>query len=389
VIAGGSRRPAFTRAASLLAGALALFGATASRATAQSAAPAPEPSPPARRATEISVVGSPANLDWVRALVHPEASGTAAIHWSRLDRFDPHDVLRSTTGAGGVIRCWIDLTDARRARIYFAASSGERFLIRDLELSGGFDELDRATLAEVLDLSLAALAEDERAGLSRAETETLLARRNAALDAARHPTPAPPPSAASTPPPSSAPPPTDRGPRVGAFYAGQAFSTGLPIVQGPGLLLGWPLGGSSGNRPRGRLTGWLSVQYQIPADDQASLVGLRLQAVAPRAGVAMRWPRGLEARLGVGADLTHLTPLGGTAGTAVSLTSPRWSADLLVTAAVGAAVAVARRVEIEALVFADYLPTAVRYDLAVGGQSSTVVSSFRLRPGIALELTVR
>jgi hypothetical protein len=383
VIAAEPRRPAFTRPATLLAGAIALVAVAAPRASAQSAAPGPEPGPPSHPATEIAVVGSPDNLDWVRALVHPEVSGTAAIHWSRLDRFDPHDVLRSTTGADGVIRCWIDLTDARRARIYFAARSGERFLIRDLELSGGFDELDRATLAEVLDLSLAALAEDERAGLSRAETETLLARRNAALDAARHPTPAPTPALSATPPPA------DSGPRVGAFYAGQAFSTGLPIVQGPGLLLAWPLGGSSGNRPRGRLAGWLSVQYQLPADDQASLVGLRLQAVAPRAGVAIRWPRGLEARLGVGADLTHLTPLGGTAGAAVSLTGPRWSADLLATAAVGAAVALARRVEIEALVFADYLPTAVRYDLAVGDQSSTVVSSFRLRPGIALELTVR
>jgi hypothetical protein len=380
VIAAGSRRLAVTRAASLLAGAIALVGAAAPRATAQSAAPAPEPTPPTHPATEISVVGSPNNLDWVRALVHPEASGTAAIHWSRMDRFDPHDVLRSTTGAGGVIRCWIDLTDARRARIYFAARSGERFLIRDLELSGGFDELDRATLAEVLDLSLAALVEDERAGLSRAETETLLARRNAA----RHPAPAAP-----APPAASTPPPADGGPRVGAFYAGQAFSTGLPIVQGPGLLLAWSRGGSSDDRPRGRLAGWLSVQYQLPADDQASLVGLRLQAVAPRAGVAIRWPRGLEARLGVGADVTHLTPLGGTAGTAVSLTAPRWSADLLATVAVGAAVALAHRVEIEALVFADYLPTAVSYDVAVGGQSSTVVSAFRLRPGIALELTVR
>ncbi len=195
MIAAGCRRRAVTRAASLLAGAIALVGAAAPRADAQSAPPAPEPSPAGHPATEISVVGSPDNLDWVRALVHPEASGTAAIHWSRMDRFDPHDVLRSTAGAGGVIRCWIDLTDARRARIYFAARSGERFLIRDLELSGGFDELDRATLAEVLDLSLAALAEDERAGLSRAETETLLARRNAALDAARHPAPAPPAAA--------------------------------------------------------------------------------------------------------------------------------------------------------------------------------------------------
>jgi hypothetical protein len=374
----------------VLAAAIAPVALIGPSALAQPLAPVPTPAspvppappnPPNHPATEISVVGSPSNLDWVRALVHPEASGAAAIHWRRADRFDPHDVLRSATGTGGVIRCWIDLTDPRRARIYFAARSGERFLIRDLELSGGFDELDRATLAEVLDLSLAALVEDERAGLSRAETETLLARRNAALDAARRSAPAPPAV--------SAPPASDSGPRVGVFYAGQALSTGLPVVQGPGLLLAWPFGGGADNRPRRRLAGWLSVQYQLPADDQGRLVGLRLQAVAPRAGVAIRWPRGLEARLGLGAELSHLTPLGGSPGSAVNLTAPRWSADPLVTAAVGAAVPLARRVEIEVLLFADYLPTAVSYDLAVGGQSSTVVSSFRLRPGIALELAVR
>ncbi|HZL17894.1 MAG TPA: hypothetical protein VFG23_09125 [Polyangia bacterium] len=381
MIAEGPRRPRFIGAARVLAVAIAIAAATAPRAAAEAVPSGPEPSPPNHPATEIAVVGSPANLDWVRALVHPEASG--AVHWSRADHFDPHDVLRSTAGAGGSILCWIDLTDARRARIYFAARSGERFLIRDLELSGGFDEIDRATLAEVLDLSLAALAEDGRAGLSRAETETLLARRNAALDAARH-------SAAVLATPASPAPSivADSGPHVGVFYAGQAFSTGLPIVQGPGLLLAWPFGGSS-DRPRGRLAGWLSVQYQLPADDQASLVGLRLQAVAPRAGVAIRWPRGLEARLGLGAELAHLTPLGGTAAIPVSLTAPRWSADPLVIAAVGAAVSLTRRVEIEALVFTDYLPTAVRYDLAVGGQRSPVLSSFRLRPGIALELAVR
>lgn len=343
------------------------------------------PNRPGRPATEISVIGSPANLDWVRALVHPDGSGAAALRWSRVDHFDSHDVLGSTTGVGGAVRCWIDLTDPRRARIYFAARSGQRFLIRDLELSGGFDELDRATLAEVLDLSLAALGEDQRAGLSRAETETLLARRNAALAADRRP---PPAATISSTAPTT---PPDSGPRVGLFYAGQAFSTGLPVVQGPGLLLAWPFGGgtSGGSRPRRRLAAWLSVQYQLPADDQASLVGLRLQAVAPRAGVAIGWPHGLEARLGIGAELSHLTPLGGTAGNAIALSTPRWSADPLVTAAVGASVPLTRRVEIEVLVFADYLPTAVDYQLAVAGQSNTVVSSFRLRPGIALELSVR
>jgi hypothetical protein len=348
--------------------------------------PAPAGTPASARpapATEIAVVGAPANLEWVRALMRPGGTDGVPLHWSRLDHFDPRDVLRTAGAASEALHCWIDLTDAKRARIYFAARSGERFLIRDLDLSGAFDELDRATLAEVLDLSLLALIEDDRAGLSRAETETLLARRTAAKAAAT----IPPGPAPAIPPPSPAGLPPPPGPRVGVFYAGQGFSTELPIVQGPGLFLSWGL--PAADRSRRQLAAWLSVQYQLPADDQAGPVGLRLQTVTPRAGIQVRFPPGLDARLGLGADLSHLTPQAGTAGAMAMLTPPRWSESLLLTAAVGTAVPLTRRVEIEALVFADYLPTAVDYDLSVGGQTSTVVSSFRLRPGIALELMVR
>jgi hypothetical protein len=365
---------------------LLIVAARSAGAAAQAPTTTPATSAPTVEPTEISVVGSPANLDWVRALARSEAGGGVPVHWSRMDRFDPRDVLRATAGARQTIRCWIDLTDARRARIYFAARSGQRFLIRDLDLSGAFDELDRATLAEVLDLSLLALVEDDRAGLSRAETETLLARRTATTGALlAAPKGAPASTAAIAPPPTA----MSSGPRVGIFYAGQGFSTELPIVQGPGLLLSWPShspGGGEHNRRQ--FAAWLSVQYQLPADDQGDLVGLRLQTVAPRAGAQVRLPPGLDARLGIGADLSHLTPLAGTAGGA-ALTSPRWSSSLLLTAAVGATVPVAKRMEIEALVFADFLPRAVDYNLEVGGQTTTVVSSFRLRPGIAIEVTVR
>lgn len=341
----------------------------------------PEASPAAT--TEISVIGTEADLVWVRALIRPGPADGRLLRWRRIDHFDPRDVLRANGEAHDGIGCWIDLTDAKRPRIYFAARSGERFLIRDLGLSGAFDELDRATLAEVLDLSLLALHEDDRAGLSRAETEDLLARRTA-------PTAKPllaPPGAPVVAPPAAPVVVPSPALRLGTFYAGQGFSTELPIVQGPGLILSWAFWG--GERSRRLLAAWLSVQYQLPADDQGAEVGLRLQTVAPRAGIQVRLSRGLDARLGLGADLSHLTPLAGTANATATLTPPRWSNSLLVTAAVGATVPVTKRIEIEALVFADFLPAAVDYNLAVGAETTTVVSSFRLRPGIALEFTVR
>jgi hypothetical protein len=332
--------------------------------------------------TEISVAGSPASLDWVRALFR--FTGGAPPRWSRIDRFEARDVLGADGGARPAVRCWIDLTDARRARIYFAARSGQRFLIRDLELSGAFDELDRATLAEVLELSLSALLEDEQAGLTRAETETLLARRTAAVGADVGAAPAVGPS---SPSPSPTPAPVPSGPGVGVFYAVQGFSGQLPIVQGPGVSLSSRFWGGERHRPRA--AAWLRVQVQLPQSDRESAIGLRLQAVAPRAGIQMQLPRGLDARLGVGVDLSHLTPLPGAAAGAITLTAPRWSESLLLTAALGTTVAVTRRLELEALVFADYLPSPVDYAVSVNGTTTIVVSPFHLRPGVALAVTLR
>src|SRR6185436_16886777 len=114
----------------------------------------------------------------------PRPLGGAPVRRRRADRFDPEEMLRplaaaATTGGGpsavppgsgapatgsgssvaataAAVRCWVDLSGARRALLYFSGRAGDRFLIRDVELSGRFDELDRQSLAQVLELSIAA-----------------------------------------------------------------------------------------------------------------------------------------------------------------------------------------------------------------------------------------
>src|SRR6185295_16314451 len=136
------------------------------------AARAQDPAP----AVDVTVVGTADDLERVRALA--PRLGTGGARWLRVDRLDPADVLRARRdGDAAAVRAWVDITVATRARLYFATRSGERFLVRDLELSGRFDEVDRAALTEVLESSIGALIADERAGLTRAEAEAVIARR--------------------------------------------------------------------------------------------------------------------------------------------------------------------------------------------------------------------
>jgi hypothetical protein len=188
-----------------------------------------QPGPDANRSIDLTVVGGADDLERVRVLLDRRLSSAGPTAWSRADRFDPADVLGPPSD--GAVRCWIDLRDRRRARLYFAAGSGQRFLVRDVELSGNFDELDRAALAEVIELSIEALFENERAGLSRGEAEALLARRAA------------PPAAAPAPAPRRSPLKDAPAPiglqhtrvELGVFYAAQAQAAGLPVAHGPGL----------------------------------------------------------------------------------------------------------------------------------------------------------
>ncbi len=343
-------------------------------------------------ATEIAVVGSEADLARVRALVRPKPAA-GAIRWRRLDEFRPPEILDTadTSGArSAATRCWIDLTDARRARLYFAGRSGARFLIRDVALSGRFDELDLTSLAEVIDQSLAAVLDDERAGISRAEAEHLLAPKPA------EPAPSVAPPAVTVTAPSEAYTATwNRSIRAGVFYAAQTFAPALPLVSGPGLVVSGPAIAGAGGR--WQLGAWLTGQYQIAGDATGDLASVRLATIATRAGACVlrafgdprsaRWA--IEVRAGAGADTIHLTPEAGTRDGSAALTPARWSTSLALTAAAGVVTMFGSdRFRLGARLYADVLPIATHYDVAVDGQPTTVVAPDRVRPGLVVDLTV-
>lgn len=350
------------------------------------AQPAP-PSAAAAPSIEIFVVAGPEVYDRLRALLDRRLSALGATSWSRAEEVAPGDVL--ATSPSHALRCWIDLSDRRRARLTFAARSGERFLVRDFELSGDLDEIDRAALAEVIELSIGALLEDERAGLSRGETQALLARR-----AARAPTgpaaagPAPPLPTGGQSPLLDAPAPVLREPRLdfGVFYAAQAVAAGLPIDNGPGLSLAISQQGSSLFGRAIVSAGWLTVQYLLPETVSGAAARVGLEGVAARLGVEIgsrRW----RLRVGAGWDFVHVSPEAESA--ALALVASHWSTTLSLQGAARAAVARLGGARLWVNVLADLLPTAVDYGVAAGGSFQTVFSPWRVRPGIALEVTFR
>ena len=371
----------------------------ASPAAAQPAAEVPNAASSVPAPIEIIVVASPPRFDQLRfdrlrALLERRLAALGPTSWSRAERVDAGDVLAASPAHA--LRCWIDLREHGRARLSFAARSGERFLLRDLELSGDLEpsgdlrEIDRAALAEVIELSIGALLEDERAGLSRSETQALLARRAAPAGAAAA---GPVPRAPGAPSPSvDAPAPLREAPQVealrfewGVFYAAQAVAGGLPIDNGPGLSLALSAEvGRAFHRPRLFSAGWISVQYRLPETVSGTEAGVGLEAVATRLGLELGLPR-WRLRLGAGWDFVHVSPE--TTNPSLALAPAHWTTAAAVQGAVRAQVARVGAAHLWVSLLADLLPTAVDYDVAVGGGLVTVFSPWRVRPGAALEAT--
>jgi hypothetical protein len=346
------------------------------------AQPAAGAAPPP--AIEIVVVGRADAYDRLRALLDRRLSALGTTAWSRAERVDASEVLAASPRHA--LRCWIDLGDRRRARLTFAAGSGERFLVRDFELSGDLDELDRAALAEVIELSVGALLENERAGLSRDETQALLARRASRPGAAAvGPVPPIPPGGPS--PLADAPALVRQGRRfeLGVFYAARAVAAGLPIEHGPGLSAGLsdelprPAHGS-----RLFVGGWASAELLWPETVTGSTAGVRLETLEARLGGELGFHR-LRLRLGVGWDFVHLAPEA--TGVPLAPAGARWIVPFFAETSIRAAVLQVRSSHLWVSLTVDVFPTAVDYGVAdAGGTFEPVFSPWRVRPGLALEL---
>lgn len=362
-------------------GALAVTAQLALGAPITSAVLASTTAPEARPTVHVTVLGRPADLERIRtaADLGPET------RWTLQEAaWDPGEVLGTAERTGALVRCWIDVSRGRRARLYFADAARERFLLRDVALPEGLSELGLEALAQVLEMSVTALLE-EGEGMTRSEAARVLQADSA-------------PAAADVGTPVEADLAPDAalersgsgssGLAAAPFYAVRAHGTEAPLAHGPGLALGWM-------NHWGDLAGglWLSARYELEQTVTTPEVGVAWTTTALRGGVALLWslgPSGVRAggRIGAGVDLAHITPLSGTGDEPVTLTRDRVLAEPIVSAAAGVCAAVAARLGACAELFADLSPTRVRYALARGDARSDVFVPWRLRPGLALGLVL-
>jgi hypothetical protein len=352
------------------------------RACAQ---PSPSADVTSAARVEVIVLGRAADLEWIRGAMGPGDFGGARADFALGERWNLDEVFRPSANANAEVWCWIDVTTPSRARLYFADAERERFLLRDVSLPDGLSDLGREAIAQVLQMSVTALLEDRRSGMSRADAERVLAEP---------PTPGPAPRPKPRPAPAQPPAATRSATRsatleLGAFYAARLDSTEVPVTHGPGVVLCWITS-------RGALGSLVaaSVQYELPEEHMAQRIGLKWQTTALRLGFELAHTLGdreqrLGARLGAGVDFVHLTPERAASDPDVALTAERSITLGAGSAALGFCSPVASWIGGCAQIFGDFYPTRVRYELALDESRSRVLEPFRVRPGLALSLVVR
>ena len=350
--------------------------------TGRATGPDKEPST-VKFGVDIAVVGTSSQLDWMMGIVESGPFPGGNPRWIHLTKLEPMEILRVIPEPRDVsVRCWVDLSDPKRARLYFATRTREQFLIRELDWSGRFDEVDRESMSQILELSVSALLENDRVGLSRAETEALLARTESP------PRLHEPEFATLAEPSSSASGRWIDNASISASYDAQVASFDLPVSHGPGVSMAIMSADA-------RWGAWTSGQYRFPLSTSAPAASMRIEGFATRIGFAYRpfasatslgaeW----EGRLGAGLDFNHVRPGPGTDASVVLVPS-WWSRSLVVSAMVGPRWQRGRHWSVGVRAGVDVLPESVHYDVMNGAQADRVFSPWRLRPGMQVEIAAR
>jgi hypothetical protein len=291
------------------------------------------------------------------------------------------DTLLHAGAADVLVRCYVDLSTPGRADLYFADRNAQRFLVRQVALPDGLDDLGRETLGQVLTLSVLALLDDDAATLNRDEARALLEGQRG------EPSPAP---SALEDEPEPAPPTSPPSAAVGLepFYAARVFASEALLSHGPGLDIGWVAGSDNDTNAL-----WLGAGYELSRSLRADAASMTWSTLTLRGAFEHLSPVGTSiavgARAGAGVDWMSFTP-GPGANESVELRGGRVTTSFLLHLGAGARVALGPRLHASLRVFADFYPTRARYAVErATGDGVDVLEPFRMRPGIALGLLLR
>jgi hypothetical protein len=359
-----------------------LVGAVLAAATPLHALAPEAPALDARgSAIDIVVVGAEQDVLALSGALGPNDFRGADARIRRGERLKL-DTLLHAGAADTLVRCYVDLSTPGRADLYFADRDAERFLVRQVALPGGLDDLGRETLGQVLTLSVLALLDDDAGTLNRDEARALLEEHRREPSAA--------PSTVEDEPepetPSSSPPSAAVG--LEPFYAARVFASEALLSHGPGLDIGWVAG--SGNDTNAL---WLGAAYELSRSLRADAASVTWSTLTLRGAFEHLSPVGTSvavgARAGAGVDWMSFTPGAGT-NESVELRAGRVTTSFLLHLGVGARVELGARLHASLRVFADFYPSRARYAVErVDGDGIDVLEPFRMRPGVALGLLLR
>jgi hypothetical protein len=293
-------------------------------------------------------------------------------------RFDP-DAWLEQSAADASAWAFVRLRDAHRAQLYFRGPRGERFLLRELELRDGLDELGRELIARVVETAVVALLHSSE-GMSREQ-----ARAGLEADEAQKPEPAAAAPPSPPPPPAREPMPAPRRvfAQLGLRALGQWTGTDLGVRAGFGLESAIEL-----RRPRWpRLRVRLAAELALPQSIEQDAVEARVIEAPLRLGFDIGTSFGLYLGLATGFDISHLAPRSaGDSGLTLAHAStelvPASRAELRQELALGAAFWLAFAASI------DVPWKATRYDVIEGGVRKTLAKPSAVQPGTAVILGV-
>jgi hypothetical protein len=322
------------------------------------------------RVVNIVATGDPAATRGVEEVVRELLARLPVdLAWSAAARVAPQDVLERPAGDSGiVVRVWIDLSDAARAKIYAVHVSSDRFIVRILPLGHGYDEVAREALGHVVESAVDAFLAGGQIGMTRDRAEEEVRRQAAPAEL----------------PPRASPPPTpvrsgaDRRLTLALVYEATVAAASPVLPQGPGLNVAWAFGAGTT-----RFVAGASARYRIPYVWDAASIGATFDGAALRlvAGAELPVGRAILVRMlgGFGPEVAYVRPHAVTGG-AASARAPSWGAAPIVTAVVNVAAELSRRFELQLGAGADFDVSHTHYDVAQAGGTVQVLSPWPLRP---------
>ncbi len=272
-----------------------------------SAAQTLEPSAPrsstsaAASAVEVVLVGGADSRPLAQLVQATLARQGVSLHLSEIAELREADLLDPPSGNGGPsTRVWIELVDPELARLYFAEIRLGRYLMRDVPLRSGLDELGRERIAQVIETSTQALLRGETA-MSREQFENSLQTLETPSGTE--------PAGDREPPPDGSPRRYLTEPTLGVSYQSYWSGSELGLMHGPGLRVGLVR-----TLERGSFLGTAVVAPSFPQVHQEGGVEVRVQSIALRLLLGGAWPIGRgwswSTSGGGGVSLSHISPRG-------------------------------------------------------------------------------